>query len=59
MVVLGSGAAGGGTVTVTVLVITGCTVDVTVATEWLDPPQPASTIAAVAIAVFFACIEEE
>ena len=32
-------------------------VDVTVATVWLDPPHPARTMAARAIAVFFSCIE--
>jgi hypothetical protein len=54
MVVLGADG-GGGAVTITVLVISR--VDVSVTVVWLDPPQPARTIAAPAIAVFFPCIE--
>jgi hypothetical protein len=47
---------GGGAVIVTVLVISS--VDVSVVTAvWLDPPQPARTIAAPAIAVVFPRIE--
>jgi hypothetical protein len=54
MVVLGANG-GGGVVTTTVLVISSVDVSVTAAV-WLDPPQPARTIAAPAIAVFFPCI---
>jgi hypothetical protein len=54
MVVLGADG-GGGAVTVTVLVISR--VDVTVTAVWLDPWQPARTIAAPAITVAFPCIE--
>ena len=59
MVVLGAVEGGGGGVTVTVFVITW--VDVTVIAVWLDPPQPARTIAAAAKplwkALFFPCID--
>src|SRR6476659_1991456 len=53
MVVLGADG-GGGAVTVTDLVISR--VDVSVTVVWLDPPQPARTIAAPAIEVAFPCI---
>jgi hypothetical protein len=56
MVVLGTDG-GGGAVIVTVLVISSVDVSVVIAV-WLDPPQPARTIAAPAIAVFFPCIEK-
>ncbi|MGZ4530361.1 MAG: hypothetical protein ACXVYA_12210, partial [Mycobacterium sp.] len=46
---------GDGAVTITVLVI--FSVDVSVTAVWLDPPHPARTTAAPAIAVFFPCIE--
>ena len=54
MIVLGADGPGAGLVTETVLVIS--TVDVTVTAVWVDPPQPARTIAAPAIAAFFPCI---
>lgn len=50
----GAGRRLGRSWSTTVLVIS--TVDVTVAAVWLDPPQPARTIATAAIAVFFPCI---
>jgi hypothetical protein len=56
MVVLGTDG-GGGAVIVTVLVISSVDVSVVIAV-WLDPPQPARTIAAAAIAAFFPCIEK-
>jgi hypothetical protein len=54
MVVLGTDGDGGA-VTVTVLVISS--VDVRVTAVWLDPPQPARTIATPAITAVFPCIE--
>jgi hypothetical protein len=54
MVVLGADG-GGGAVTLTVLVISS--VDVIVTAVWLDPPQPARTIATPAITGVVPCIE--